>query len=68
MIRLSSGMGLKAIYQVRKYTTVLTSHNMYFFAAKTVNLPFLADSINEGTVAQFLKSTCIDIVRARIMG
>lgn len=36
---------------------------VYFFAgnsllilAKTVNLPFLADSINEGTVAKFLKS------------
>jgi len=26
------------------------------YLAKTINLPFLADSINEGTVAKFLKS------------
>ena len=26
------------------------------YAVKTVNLPFLADSINEGTIAEFVKS------------
>lgn len=27
-----------------------------YHLAKTVNLPFLADSINEGTIAEFVKS------------
>ncbi len=31
-----------------------------FYSAKTINLPFLADSINEGTIAGFVKSKSIN--------
>lgn len=33
----------------------LTKQNVFFFATKTINLPFLADSINEGTITEFVK-------------
>lgn len=46
--------------------STLAKSPIYFFAstflsnlAKTVNLPFLADSINEGTIAGFVKSNPI---------
>lgn len=38
------------------------------YVAKTVNLPFLADSINEGTVAKLLKSYSFFIGRGRRLG
>lgn len=33
----------------------LAQKNVFYFATKTINLPFLADSINEGTIAGFVK-------------
>lgn len=36
--------------------------NTFQYLAKTVNLPFLADSINEGTVAKILKSKASSIL------
>lgn len=37
-------------------------------SVKTIPLPFLADSINEGTIAEFLKSNNKHISRGRTMG
>lgn len=51
-------------YTLKSYPVLsLTHRNMYYFGGtthhiivKTINLPFLADSINEGTVAELVKS------------
>lgn len=37
----------------------LTKKYVNYFASKTIPLPFLADSINEGTIAEFLKSNLL---------
>ena len=53
----------------------LTHRNLYYFGGscnpiivKTINLPFLADSINEGTVAELVKSKLETKHRARVVG
>lgn len=54
---------IKALTRLPLSSLAGSYKGIYFFAgtlphtaAKTVNLPFLADSINEGTVAELLKS------------
>lgn len=55
--------GIQAIGRIGLAQSILSTKGIYYFAGtsstilvKTINLPFLADSINEGTVAQFVKS------------
>ena len=54
---------MKALARLTLRPLIATNTGAYYFAGKlsnssvkTVNLPFLADSINEGTIAEFVKS------------
>jgi len=49
-------LGKSALFQqVSANYSLLMKKNVFFFASKTINLPFLADSINEGTITEFVK-------------